>query len=117
MFKKIKFLALVAVAICSCSFASCSEVKYDPEGIKQVVEKKSSEITSADIDYLLDQAEAFAKLAAKSGNAEEYMKSVDKKEAGTIIALAFTLQSLQESDKMSEKQLKRFAKLSKMDKE
>lgn len=95
-------LSAVAVfCVITCMVPSCARSgKLDVKGIQELVQKNSDDITSADIDFFLDQVEILANMTKGMSDEERnaYFESLDKEEQECAVAVGM-MASLASSSK------------------
>jgi len=87
--------------------------ELDIEGIKALVEKEATDVTSEDFDFLLDQAEVFAN-KTKGMSKEEidtYTSNLSEDETGAMIFISMALDAAKKGKKLSESQLQRYEEM------
>lgn len=134
--KKVFLLATVAI-FCMAPVVSCSgdkaekgdgaaeveqvvetrSTELDMERLKDLVNKESSEITSADFDFLIEQGEIFADKTEKMSKDEynQYIKTLSTDEVGAVMVIAMGLEAAKNQGKLSDEQLKRYNSLKERD--
>lgn len=129
--KKLSFflamMAVVTIALTSCAGDKTGETnisseneateqvadnasELDLEGIQVIYNKSGKDVTSADLDFLLEQAEIFAD-KTKDMTPDEIQKNLSEDETGAVIVIAMALSAAEKNGMLSEKQLKKYKEL------
>lgn len=120
-------MAVVTIALTSCAGNKTDETnisseneateqvadkpsELDIEGIKVIYNKSAKDVTSEDLDFLIDQAEIFAD-KTKDMTPEEVQKNLSEDESGAVIVIAMALSAAEKNGMLSEKQLKKYNEL------
>ena len=120
-------MAVVTIALTSCAGNKTGETnisseneateqvadnasELDIEGIQVIYNKSGKDVTSADLDFLLEQAEIFAN-KTKDMTPDEIQKNLSEDETGAVIVIAMALSAAEKNGMLSEKQLKKYKEL------
>lgn len=113
-----KLLVLVIAIVAMAGISSCSKRgNLDGEGLKTMLQKSSKELTTADVDFFLDQAEILINTTKDMDKKEmeEYMETLtqDQKDGAQAIVMVLAFGDLAKKNKeiWSDSQLERFKKL------
>lgn len=90
-----------------------TNLDFDNQRLSELMNKKAKEVTSDDYDFLIDQAEIMVK-KVKGMSPEEvkqWKKNLSKEETGSIMIIGLGIGSAKESDKLTDRQLKRLEQL------
>lgn len=92
--KKFWNLFVLAATVCAvtCTTASCGKGqsdKLDVKGVQELVQKNSDDLTSADVDFFLDQVEILVDNTKNLSKEESqaYFEALDKEEQECALAL------------------------------
>lgn len=113
MLKSLKYLAIAAIAVISLASCSGTPKQLDVQGIQAFTEKKGSDVTEADYDFLIDQLEILHDQTEgmSKEEASAFLDSLPKEqqEAAMVVALALGFGQ----DNLTEAQKQRLADLEK----
>lgn len=108
------FFCVVSICAVMCLVTSCGKSdKLDVKGIRELVQKNSDDITSADIDFFLDQVEILANKTKNISKEDEkaYFESLDKEEQECVMVIGMMVSAASSSKadnkKWSDAQLER----------
>lgn len=112
--KKFMYFVLMAVAVVTTLYACSGGNQPDYEGIREVMSKNSDEISSDDIDFIIDQVEVMSDIMSDKTpeQRKDWMESLDKEDQETVFALGMVASMMpNHNKKLSPEQKERLERI------